>query len=110
MIPFTASFIASILSVVPQTNVVEKIGDFKCGNGCKYQIRFEQLSPMEEIGGGWRKVKLIKRTFFGIMNCRSLNKKDSEILQNIHPLDHGEGGIMQIARLINLPLVLSIIQ
>jgi len=64
LIPFTASFIASILSVVPQTNVVEKIGDFKCGNGCKYQIRFEQLSPMEEIGNGWRKVKLIKRTFF----------------------------------------------
>ena len=63
-IPFTASLIASILSVVPQTNVVEKIGDFKCGNGCKYQIRFEQLSPMEEIGNGWRKVKLIKRTFF----------------------------------------------
>ena len=63
-IPFTASFIASILSVVPQTNVVEKIGDFRCGNGCKYQMRFEQLSPMEEIGNGWRKVKLIKRTFF----------------------------------------------
>ena len=55
--------------------MVEKIGDFRCGNGCKYQIRFEQLSPMEEIGGGWRKVKLIKRTFFWNHELQKFEKK-----------------------------------
>jgi len=44
--------------VIPQNNVVERIG---CGTGC--HIRFQQLSPMEEINDGWRKVK-VKNTMF----------------------------------------------
>ena len=44
--------------VTPQNNVVDKIG---CGTGC--QIRFQQLSPMEEMEDGWRKVKVSSSTF-----------------------------------------------
>ena len=44
--------------VIPQNNVIERIG---CGTGC--QIRFQQLSPMEEIDDGWRKVKVKSTTF-----------------------------------------------
>ena len=44
--------------VIPQNNVFERIG---CGTGC--QIRFRQLSPMEEINDGWRKVKVRSTTF-----------------------------------------------
>ena len=44
--------------VIPQNNVVERIG---CGTGC--QIRFQQLSPMEEIDDGWRKLK-VRNTMF----------------------------------------------
>ena len=43
---------------MPQNNVVERIG---CGTGC--HIRFQQLSPMEEIDDGWRKVKVRSSTF-----------------------------------------------
>ena len=44
--------------VIPQNNVVERIG---CGTGC--HIKFKQLSPMEEIDDGWRKVKVRSTTF-----------------------------------------------
>ena len=44
--------------VIPQINVVDRIG---CGTGC--HIRFQQLSPMEEIDDGWRKVKVRSTTF-----------------------------------------------
>ena len=44
--------------VIPQDNVVERIG---CGTGC--HIKFQQLSPMEEIDDGWRKVKVKSTTF-----------------------------------------------
>ena len=44
--------------VIPQNNVVERIG---CGTGC--HIKFQQLSPMEEIDDGWRKVKVKSATF-----------------------------------------------
>ena len=44
--------------VIPQNNVYERIS---CGTGC--HIRFEQLSPMEEIDDGWRKVKVKNTTF-----------------------------------------------
>ena len=44
--------------VTPQNNVVDKIG---CGTGC--QIRFQQLSPMEMMEDGWRKVKVRSSTF-----------------------------------------------
>ena len=44
--------------VIPQINVVDKIG---CGTGC--HIRFQQISQMEEIDNGWRKVKVRRTTF-----------------------------------------------
>ena len=44
--------------VIPQNNVVERIG---CGTGC--HIKFKQLSPMEEIDDGWRKVKVRSTSF-----------------------------------------------
>ena len=44
--------------VIPQNNVVERIG---CGTGC--HIKFKQLSPMEKIDDGWRKVKVRSTTF-----------------------------------------------
>ena len=44
--------------VIPQINVVDKIG---CGTGC--HIRIQQISPMEEIDDGWRKVKVRRTTF-----------------------------------------------
>ena len=43
---------------IPQNNVVERIG---CGTGC--HIKFKQLSPMEEIDDGWRKVKVRSTSF-----------------------------------------------
>ncbi len=39
--------------IVLQTNVVEK---FSCGAGCYWEL--EQLTPMVEIGEGWRKLKV----------------------------------------------------
>ena len=57
MIPLLA-LLQPFSLVIPQNNVVERIG---CGTGC--QIRFEQLSPMEEIDDGWRKVKVRRTTF-----------------------------------------------
>ena len=54
MIPFFAAAVES--PVVLQTNVVEK---FSCGGGCYWEV--EQLTPMVEIGEGWRKIK-VKRT------------------------------------------------
>ena len=52
MIPllFTADLQSEI---VVQTNVVEK---FSCGAGCHKKV--EQLTPMVEIGDGWRKIKV----------------------------------------------------
>ncbi len=43
---------------VTQTNVVDYIG---CGTGCR--IYFEQLSPVEELSLGWKRVKIAKRMF-----------------------------------------------
>ena len=43
---------------VPQTNVIDYIG---CGTGCR--IYFEQLSPVEELSLGWKRVKIAKRMF-----------------------------------------------
>ena len=57
MISFLALLQPLILGI-PQNNVYERIG---CGTGC--HIRFQQLSPMEDIGDGWRKVK-VKSTMF----------------------------------------------
>ena len=43
---------------VPQVNVVDYIG---CGTGCR--IYFEQLSPVEELSMGWKRVKIASRMF-----------------------------------------------
>ena len=52
MIPLL--FAAALQSeIVLQTNVIEKVS---CGAGCHYKI--EQLTPMVEIGDGWRKIKV----------------------------------------------------
>jgi len=44
--------------VIPQNNIVERIS---CGTGC--HIKFQQLSPMEKIDHGWRKVN-VRSTMF----------------------------------------------
>ena len=69
MIPLLA-LLQSFPLVVPQTNVVERIG---CGTGC--QIRFQQLSPMEEIGDGWRKVKVRSTMFIWDYETNQLEQK-----------------------------------
>ena len=58
MIPLL--FAAALQSeIVLQTNVIEK---FSCGAGCHKKV--EQLTPMVEIGDGWRKVKVKKNNYF----------------------------------------------
>ena len=69
MIPLLA-LLQSFPLVVPQTNVVERIG---CGTGC--QIRFQQLAPMEEIGDGWRKVKVRSTMFIWDYETNQLEQK-----------------------------------
>ena len=56
--------------VVPQDNVVERIG---CGTGC--QIRFQQLSPIKEIDDGWRKVKVKSTTFIWDYEANQFEQK-----------------------------------
>ena len=69
MIPLLA-LLQSFPLVVPQTNVVERIG---CGTGC--QIRFQQLSPMEEIADGWMKVKIRSIMFIWDYETKWFEKK-----------------------------------
>ena len=57
MIPLL--FAAALQSeIVLQTNIYEKIS---CGSGCHRKV--EQLTPMVEIGDGWRKIK-VKHTSY----------------------------------------------
>ncbi len=54
---------------VLQTNVFPKIS---CGAGCHYKI--EQLTPMVEIGDGWRKIK-VKSTPYIWKNATVLEQR-----------------------------------
>ena len=68
MIPLL--FAAALQSeIVLQTNVIEKVS---CGAGCHYKI--EQLTPMVEIGHGWRKIK-VKRTPYVYHRERGLEQR-----------------------------------
>ena len=60
----------SLPLVIPQINVVDKIG---CGTGC--HIRFQQISPMEEIDDGWRKVKVRSTTFIWDYEANQFEQK-----------------------------------
>ena len=44
--------------IVAQSNVIQRE---PCGTSCHSKIR--QLTPMEEIGNGWRKVKVKKTSY-----------------------------------------------
>tara|TARA_Y100001968_G_scaffold80168_1_gene71353 strand:- start:217 stop:741 length:525 start_codon:yes stop_codon:yes gene_type:complete len=53
------ALLQSVPFVVPQNNIVQKIG---CGFGCHYEIK--QLTPMVQMDNGWRKVKVKYMTYF----------------------------------------------
>ena len=47
--------------MVPQDDVLPVYG---CGAGCRIEV--EQLSPVEDFGNGWRKVKVEKLSLIHI--------------------------------------------
>ena len=69
MIPLL--FAAALQSeIVLQTNVIEK---FSCGAGCHKKV--EQLTPMVDLGDGWRKVKIKSTTYIYNLAAQKLEQR-----------------------------------
>ena len=76
MIPLL--FAAALQSeIVLQTNVIEK---FSCGAGCHKKV--EQLTPMVDLGDGWRKVKIKSTTYIYNLAAQKLEQRTRDPLHN----------------------------
>ena len=62
---------ASVQLMVPQDDVLPMYG---CGAGCRIEV--EQLSPVEDFGNGWRKVKVEKTTWIQVWNEETQRPED----------------------------------
>ena len=76
LIPF---LISSFTVIVAESNVIQRE---PCGTGCHHKIR--QLTPMEEIGNGWRKVKVKKTAYLWNYLTKDLEQRAFR-----HPLGSG---------------------
>ena len=62
---------ASVQLMVPQEDILPVYG---CGAGCRIEVK--QLSPEEDFGSGWRKVKVEKNTWIQVWNEETQRPED----------------------------------
>ena len=62
---------------VLQTNVFPKVS---CGSGCHFKV--EQLTPMVDLGDGWRKVKIKSTTYIYNLAAQKLEQRSRDPLHN----------------------------
>ena len=67
----------AVQMMVPQDDVLPVYG---CGAGCRIEV--EQLSPVEDFGNGWRKVKVEKTTWIQVWNEETQRPEDGPPFKN----------------------------